>query len=1233
MLLLIVLIPVSQLYFINVIHICEMNRSCINTFSYLRSLFIMVLCVTRLLFCAQHSFAKGLTGDKATNQIQADTTRFNITGRVIDETGAPLPGATAFISNSKWAVGTDNKGVFTLSGLPVGNYELLVRMVGYVTFTQNFTINHSSIGINVSLKPDAIGLNEVKISAKPDPNRARYLKIFTEAFIGRSSVAKNAKIVNTDVIRFKYIKAAGTLTAHSTDFIKIENTALGYYVYYLLNAFAFNQQNQTFAYNGKIYFEELKGDEKKEVLWSRNRSSVYEGSMQHFFSALYTGTTVSEGFKVYKIADSELGQTPNFNISGSTRSRSITISRINIDLANRKPVKPDSMFKTVNANKVLQLPLLVKDGDTTRFYICYTRKGEPSGFLNSGAHLDIPVPNAQISRLYQLDNNVVLNKNGTLTPEQSTMIEGFWGWRRIGDALPEEIAQQLNIEAQRMTTAPPAESAPVEKIHIQMDRPWYLTGDTAWMKVYVVDAYNKPAGDSKVCFVELVDKNKRVIKNLRLPLNAGIAWGEIALSDSLIKRGTYLLRVYTNSTQKNGNSFFYKAIRLADLSSASAKVKNIAPTQNQSPISDSLKLQFFPEGGKMITDVISRIAVKATALGNPVNNASGYIENEEKSHIAKFETNESGVSAFYLKPLTQGKYWAVLTLPNRQEKRFALPQPQSAGVNMVIKQNDEDITVYLNAANLNGQTPLNLVIKSDDRVAYKTEKLLAATADSIVISKTELPEGILQFNLYTGSNSVAERMVYNKSNKQLNIKLTPGKAAYKPYDKVELNIAVTDADNGPVSGSFSVSVNNEADVAGSDNNLKNILSDLLLGDKVKDSKSVLTRDLAKPNADTQHQLDDLLLTINAQNGKEQALTQPSANLPQDTSSALRGQVLTAKGKPSAASTVGLFFPLGGPVLTTVSDVNARFVFDNIPVKRGEPYYIVAKDKNKDLIVKVDKYEPPGITDQKMADTLVTADIDFITKRIGELTTGNILGTELKEVLIKDKKKAEPTIKELVTQRSSNMGGRPDQVLSFIDLLGCNTGSLGECLALKLPGVILSADTMGNISLIARGRGNGAMSVFVDGIERREALRNLTTRGVASVEILKGGNASAYGIRGGNGVVVITTKGGELDYATYEQEYYAPGSTKTSPVKRYIFENGFDMAKGFYTPDYNAIPGSLIDKWRPTIYWNPNVITGTDGKAQLSYFTNSAPGTYRVTIEGIDDYGRIARQVFRYTVAN
>jgi hypothetical protein len=47
--------------------------------------------------------------------------------------------------------------------------------------------------------------------------------------------------------------------------------------------------------------------------------------------------------------------------------------------------------------------------------------------------------------------------------------------------------------------------------------------------------------------------------------------------------------------------------------------------------------------------------------------------------------------------------------------------------------------------------------------------------------------------------------------------------------------------------------------------------------------------------------------------------------------------------------------------------------------------------------------------------------------------------------------------------------------------------------------------------------------------------------------------------------------------------------------------------------------------------NPGIKTSTSGKAKFIFFNADGPGTYKVTIEGIDVDGRLGRQVYRFSV--
>ncbi|AKD54651.1 SusC/RagA family TonB-linked outer membrane protein [Spirosoma radiotolerans] len=82
-----------------------------------------------------------------------------VTGRVLDETGSPLPGVTVVLKGTTTGTTTNAEGVYTLS-VPDGNATLTFSFIGYTT--QDVAVNNRST-VDVRLVPNATELNEVVV--------------------------------------------------------------------------------------------------------------------------------------------------------------------------------------------------------------------------------------------------------------------------------------------------------------------------------------------------------------------------------------------------------------------------------------------------------------------------------------------------------------------------------------------------------------------------------------------------------------------------------------------------------------------------------------------------------------------------------------------------------------------------------------------------------------------------------------------------------------------------------------------------------------------------------------------------------------------------------------------------------------------------------------------------------------------------------------------------------------
>lgn len=89
-----------------------------------------------------------------------------LTGTITDASkGDVLPGANVFIPKLNKGAASDVDGKFEISSLPMGTYRLTASFVGYKKFTTQVTIDKEMVMLDIELKPDYVGLDEVFVTA------------------------------------------------------------------------------------------------------------------------------------------------------------------------------------------------------------------------------------------------------------------------------------------------------------------------------------------------------------------------------------------------------------------------------------------------------------------------------------------------------------------------------------------------------------------------------------------------------------------------------------------------------------------------------------------------------------------------------------------------------------------------------------------------------------------------------------------------------------------------------------------------------------------------------------------------------------------------------------------------------------------------------------------------------------------------------------------------------------
>lgn len=98
---------------------------------------------------------------------------------------------------------------------------------------------------------------------------------------------------------------------------------------------------------------------------------------------------------------------------------------------------------------------------------------------------------------------------------------------------------------------------PQEKVYLHMDKPYYALGDTIWFKAYItIGSRHELSALSGALYVSLINGSDSVVKELKLPINAGSSIGDFALGDDF-KEGHYRIRAYTNWMRNAGEEYFF----------------------------------------------------------------------------------------------------------------------------------------------------------------------------------------------------------------------------------------------------------------------------------------------------------------------------------------------------------------------------------------------------------------------------------------------------------------------------------------------------------------------------------------------------------------------------------------------------------------------------------------------------------------------------------------------------
>ncbi|HEY4155443.1 MAG TPA: hypothetical protein VGM24_08440 [Puia sp.] len=730
-----------------------------------------------------------------------------------------------------------------------------------------------------------------------------------------------------------------------------------------------------------------------------------------------------------------------------------------------------------------------------------------------------------------------------------------------------------------------------EKIHIHFDKDAYLPGETVWMKAYLLSE-SKPSYISKNIYFDWTDARGHLLRHSVSPITEGTAISSFVIPSSA-ENGVVHVKAYTQWMLNFDDAFLYNR-----------DIPVLVPSNefNAAPEKIKPEINFFAEGGDLVSGVNSLLAFEALDQhGRPVT-VNGVIKNSNNAVLDSFHTAYLGMGSFFLKPAAGETYQAVWKDETGASHTTALPQTRPNGVvlHLVSNKNDQiqfSLERSVDAVSLNRLTVIGTI---EQQVVYKNKLNLVNFRGDGSIATASFPCGIMQLTVFDADMTpIAERVIFVNNRKPYgNVQMNRELVSLDKRARNEISLEIPDS----LSTNLSISVTDGG--LGADSS-HNIYSDLLLSadlkGKINDAASFLQ------NSENENdRMNLLLLTHGWRRFNWEAVV--SGKLP-----ALKylhdADFLTLKGEIRGSA--GSLDEADSMALLLISKDRKKHVM-NLPVngdgkfnQRGLYFYdslqVVYRFNHLSKINKGTEIslfsnllppltparaEEPSYSWMKVPDVVLEKEFN-----------GSIMETSDYSVPSDD-------MSYIVTPKQEAQKGASETAAHYLSTMFAD---------LHFPATLKDHAT-GDARLTSYSTGGAAsvranVNISIDGVPvAMDNLKSVSMKEVLFIKFVPKTSPKALP------TLAISSRQAE------QQSLIMGNKTGFAVV------TGYTAVREFYAPHYtDKISDYAASDFRSTLYWDPEVkLDRSHRKVKLVFYNNDITTKFRIVIEGMNQEGKLTR---------
>ncbi|NIJ51371.1 hypothetical protein [Dyadobacter arcticus] len=758
-----------------------------------------------------------------------------------------------------------------------------------------------------------------------------------------------------------------------------------------------------------------------------------------------------------------------------------------------------------------------------------------------------------------------------------------------------------------------AERAVQEKMYLHLDRPFYLVGETVWFKAYNLNGATHQFLDlSKVAYLEVLDSENNALAQTKFSMADGKGNGSLLIPSTIVS-GKYKVRCYTNWMKNfSADQFFETAITVVN------PFIRFEPDRTAKGEAQ-YDVQFFPEGGRLVKGIESKVAFRAVAVDGKGIRFNGALVNQQNDTIQKFSPALNGIGYFMFTPKEGDTYKAFVNNSKGKSYEYPLPNVEEQGYVMQVRDSTANLIKVTVMARVTSEEPIALYMLSHTRQAnvMVEKKFLNRNRAVFLLDRNKLGEGISHITIFNEKvKPVSERLYFKRPVKSLAIEAKLGNK-FVNREKMTLELTTAGAASSEDMTNLSVAIYLDDSIRTPVQ--QDISSYLWLTSDLKGNIENPEYYFSNVTKDTDQLLDNLMLTHGWRRLKWDNVwsnqTIAFENFPEYDGHFITGKMVNKSDGSPAKGVDAFLAALDVPARLYVaqSDPKGKVVFE-VRKFTGLKEITLQTNLAEDSTHRLEIASP--FSKQFSTTALPTFFFDktlenqLLTRAIN-MQTGNVFLPRIY------------TEKKVTLADSLAFFGLPDEKYFLDDFTRFPT--MEEVLREYVKGVLVrKRQKEFHFRMIDKLLPNTFYStdplILLDGIPvfDTDKIMEFDPLKIKKIETL----SSRYFL----GPMTFT---GIVSFSTYLSDL---AGFELDPKVMVMPYEGVQAQREFYAPKYDGGKAtSRIPDFRNLLHWAPNVTTDKNGKAVVDFYASDQTGQYQVVIQGITPSGVAGTKTLSFEV--